>query len=87
MKTKEELKNELHYLIDSIQDEHILNVLNDDIVPYIIENRAVAQDAEDELLTDEQLKKLDDAIQQADEGKVMDLKEFKKKMATNREAI
>ena len=82
MKTKEELKKELHYLIDSIQDEHILNVLNDDIVPYIIENRAGVQDAEDELLTDEQLKKLDEAIQQADEGKVMNLEEFKQKMAT-----
>ena len=82
MKTKEELKKELHFLIDSIQDEHILNVLNDDILPYIIENRAGAQDAEEELLTDEQLAKLDEAILQADEGKVMDLNEFKRKMAT-----
>lgn len=82
MKTKEELKKELHFLIDSIQDEHILNVLNDDILPYIIENRAGAQDAEEELLTDEQIKKLDEAILQADEGKVMDLNEFKRKMAT-----
>ena len=82
MKTKEELKKELHSLIDSIQDEHLLNVLNDDILPYIIENRAGAQDAEEELLTDEQLAKLDEAILQADEGKVMDLNEFKRKMAT-----
>ena len=82
MKTKEELKKELHSLIDSIQDEHLLNVLNDDILPYIIENRAGAQDAEEELLTDEQIKKLDEAILQADEGKVMDLNEFKRKMAT-----
>ena len=82
MKTKEELKKELHFLIDSIQDEHILNVLNDHILPYIIENRAGAQDAEEELLTDEQLAKLDEAILQADEGKVMDLNEFKRKMAT-----
>ena len=82
MKTKEELKKELHSLIDSIQDEHLLNVLNDDILPYIIENRAGAQDAEEELLTDEQIEKLGEAILQADEGKVMDLNEFKRKMAT-----
>ena len=82
MKTKEELKKELHSLIDSIQDEHLLNVLNDDILPYIIENRAGAQDAEEELLTDDQIKKLGEAILQADEGKVMDLNEFKRKMAT-----
>lgn len=82
MKTKEELKKELHNLIDNIQDEHILHVLNDDIVPYIIENRTGVQDAEEDPLTDEQLKKLEEAIQQADEGKVMNLEEFKKKMAS-----
>ncbi len=82
MKTKEELKKELHNLIDNIQDEHILHVLNDDIVPYIIENRTGVQDAEEDPLTDEQMKKLEEAIQQADEGKVMNLEEFKKKMAS-----
>jgi len=82
MKTKEELKKELHNLIDNIEDEHILHVLNDDIVPYIIENRTGVQDAEEDPLTDEQMKKLEEAIQQADEGKVMNLEEFKKKMAS-----
>jgi len=82
MKTKEELKKELHNLIDNIEDEHILHVINDDIVPYIIENRTGVQDAEEDPLTDEQMKKLEEAIQQADEGKVMNLEEFKKKMAS-----
>lgn len=82
MKTKDELKKELHLLIDSIQDENILNVLNDDIVPYIIENGGGDQNVQEEVLTDEQLAKLDEAIQQADDGKVMDLNEFKRKMAT-----
>lgn len=82
MKTKEELKKELHNLIDNIEDEHILHVLNDDIIPYIIENRTGVQDAEEDPLTDEQMKKLEEAIQQADEGKVMNLEEFKKKMAS-----
>ena len=31
MKSKEEIKAELHKKIDSIEDEHTLNVLNDDI--------------------------------------------------------
>lgn len=58
------------------------STINDDIVPYIIENRTGVQDAEEDPLTDEQLKKLEEAIQQADEGKVMNLEEFKKKMAS-----
>ena len=46
MKSKEELKKVLHALIDSIEDEHILNVLNDEIVPYVIENRTKEKDDE-----------------------------------------
>ena len=40
MKTKEELKSELHKLIDSIDDEEILQVLNDEIIPAVIENHS-----------------------------------------------
>ena len=80
MKTKEEIKKDLQLLIESIQDEYTLNILNDDIVPYIIESRIGEQ--QEDILTEEQLKKLDNAIQQADEGKVINVEEFKKQMAT-----
>ncbi len=48
MKSKEDLKKELHALIDTIDDEDILNVLNDDIVPYVIENRTKEKDDEED---------------------------------------
>ena len=82
MKTKEEFKKDLQLLIESIQDEHTLNILNDDIVPYIIESRIGEQDKEEDILTEKQLKKLDNAIQQGDEGKVINVEEFKMQMAT-----
>ena len=82
MKTKEEIKKDLQLLIESIQDEHTLNILNDDIVPYIIESRIGEQDKEEDILTEKQLKKLDNAIQQGDEGKVINVEEFKMQMAT-----
>jgi O6-methylguanine-DNA--protein-cysteine methyltransferase len=79
-KNQEELKKKLHELIDSIDDEHILNVLNEDIVPYVLENRTQeAHDIEDEL-TEEQLKDLDESIAEADRGETISYEEFKKNM-------
>ncbi len=77
MKSKQELKDELHQLIDSIDDEETLNVLNEDVVPYIIENRSKEQDGEDEL-TPAQEKELDEAIRQADAGETVSWEEFLK---------
>ena len=81
MKSKEELKKVLHALIDSIEDEHILNVLNDEIVPYVIENRTKEKDDEGDDLTKEQEKELDEAIRQADAGETISWEEFKQSMA------
>jgi Ca2+-binding EF-hand superfamily protein len=82
---QEELKKKLHELIDSIDDEHTLSVLNEDIVPYAIENRTkeldeAADEAEDNL-TEEQLQQLDEAIKEADEGKTISYEEFKRRMS------
>lgn len=79
MKSKEELKKELHYLIDSIEDEHTLNVLNEDIVPYVIENRTKELDEDD--LTEEQEKELDEAIKEADAGETVSFEEYLKATA------
>lgn len=76
MKSKDELKAELHKKIDSIEDEHTLHLLNDDIVPYAIENRTKDKDEEDDDLTDEQEKELDEAIRQADKGETVSWEEF-----------
>ncbi len=77
---KEELKKKLHELIDGIEDEHTLSVLNEDIVPYVIENQTqAAHDVEDDL-TEEQLKDLDESIAEADRGETISYEEFKKNM-------
>jgi hypothetical protein len=84
-RSQEELKKKLHELIDSIDDEHTLSVLNEDIVPYVIENRTKEADKEadevEENLTEEQIKDLEDSIKEADEGKTMSYEEFKKRMS------
>ena len=76
MKSKEEIKAELHKQIDAIEDEHTLNVLNDDIVPYAIENRTKDKDEEDEELTEDQKKELDEAIRQTKNGETVSWEEF-----------
>jgi hypothetical protein len=84
-KNQEELKRKLHELIDSIEDEHTLSVLHEDIVPYVIENRTKEADEEgdevEENLTEEQIKDLEKSIKEADEGKTMSYEEFKKRMS------
>jgi hypothetical protein len=64
MKSKEELKKELHALIDSIDDEETLNVLHDDVVPYVVGPKA---DIIDEL-SDEEQEELDLGIQESEAG-------------------
>lgn len=39
MKSKEEIKQALHQLIDTLEDEDLLQQLMGDVVPYVIENR------------------------------------------------
>lgn len=89
---QEELKKKLHELIDSIDDEHVLNVLNEAVVPYVIENRTkeADEDEEDDDLTEEQLKELDDAIAEVDRGETISFEsfeEFKKNMEEWRASI
>ncbi len=75
MKSKQELKDELHQLIDNIEDEETLNVLNDDVLPYVIDNRTNKGEEE---LTGEQEKQLDEAIRQADIGETVSWQDFLK---------
>ena len=80
MKSKKQLKKELHQLIDSIEDEHVLNVLNDDVVPYIIQNRIKEADAGEDDLTVEQIIILEDRFREMESGEYATMNDFKKAM-------
>ncbi len=81
MKSNAAIKAELHQLIDSIEDEVVLNQLHDDVVPYIKEMQEQnTQTAE--TLTTVQQKELEEAIRQADAGEVLSWGDFLK--ATDR---
>ncbi len=80
MKSKKELKKKLHELIDSIDDEHVLSMLNEDIAPYAVKNRAKDANADDDL-TEDQLEQLDRAIEEADRGETSSAEEFKRVMS------
>lgn len=78
MKSKKQLKEELHQLIDSIDDEHVLQTLNEDIVPYVTEKQSHEKDAD--ILTPQQQKELEVAIAAADNGETVSFDEFKASM-------
>ncbi len=80
MKSKEELKKALHLLIDSIEDEETLSMLHEDVTAYVTEPLTDDEESEDELTPEQELR-LNEAIQQAKEGKVMSFDEFKSRMA------
>lgn len=70
MKSKKQLKEELHQLIDSIDDEQVLQTLNEDLVPYVAQKDAA-------LLTTQQQQELKEAIAAADNGDTVSFDEFK----------
>jgi hypothetical protein len=82
---KDELKKKLHELIDGIDDEHILKVLNEDVIGYMIttmdEDTNEDEDDFEDDLTEEQEKRLEQAIKEADEGKTISYEEFKRRMS------
>jgi len=80
MKSKAEIKAALHKLIDSIEDEGTLNMLNEAVIPYIIENKTNI--SENEELSEEELSQLDQAIKEADAGEVVGWDEFLKEIGT-----
>lgn len=73
MKSKKQLKEELHQLIDSIDDEQILQTLNEDLVPYVAKK-------DEELLTAQQQQELEEAIAEADKRETVSFDEFKASM-------
>jgi hypothetical protein len=72
MKSKEELRKEVHALIDSIDDEGILNMLHDDMVPYGVKDKIDVMDE----LSDEEQQELRLAIKESSEGENYSKEEF-----------
>ena len=69
-----EIKKRLHDYIDRIEDESQLQMLRDAAEVYAKKNQAEILD----LLTDEQLKRLEQAVQEADKGKLIPHEEVAK---------
>ena len=55
-------------------------MLNENVVPYVIENRTKELDEAESNLTEEQLNELDEAIAEADKGDTITYKAFRKNM-------
>jgi hypothetical protein len=71
---KEEIRKELHKLIDEIDDEESLNLLKEEATAY-----ASGKDIMDDL-TPEQLKELEESIGEADRGEGIPLDDFLKEI-------
>jgi len=69
-----EVKSKIYKLIDSIEDENILQMVMEDVAYY-----ASNKDITDEL-SEEQLKELDEAISETDNNETIDWDDFKKEM-------
>jgi hypothetical protein len=69
-----EIKSRIHKLLDSIEDESVLNQLMEDVAFY-----ASKKDITDNLAPD-QLKELDTAIAEADNKETIPWDDFKKEM-------
>ena len=79
MKSKEVLKTELHKLIDGIDDEELLNLLNEDILPAIIENHSKPfGEEEDHDANDHEIIGLNAALEEPDTQEPVSPEEFKK---------
>lgn len=68
------IKSKIHKLLDSIEDETLLNQVMEDVAFY-----ATKKDITDEL-TPGQLKELDKAIEEADKKETISWDDFKKEM-------
>jgi hypothetical protein len=69
-----ELKSKIYKLVDSIEDQNVLQMLMEDIAYY-----ANKKDIIDEL-NKEQLKELNEAISEADNNETIGWEDFKKEM-------
>ena len=70
----DEVRSKIHQLIDSIENENILQLVMEDVAYYANE-----KDVTDEL-NEQQLEELDHAISEADNNETIDWDDFKKEL-------
>ncbi len=78
MKSFEEIKKELHEYIDNINDEETLMIVHEDVASYL---KKESETEEDDELTEEQEKQLEEAIRQVDAGEFISEEEYLKATA------
>jgi hypothetical protein len=69
-----EVKSKIYQLINTIEDENVLQMIMEDVA-YYVSNRDIV----DELNTEQQ-KELNEAISEADNNETVDWEDFKKEM-------
>ena len=79
MKSSKELKKEIHEYIDSIDDEETLWMVHENVVEYLKKGKLEKED--EDYLTEDQEKQLDEAIRQADAGEFVTEEEYLKATA------
>ena len=79
MKSSKELKKEIHEYIDSIDDEETLWMVHENVVENLKKGKLKKED--EDYLTEDQEKQLDEAIRQADAGEFVTEEEYLKATA------
>ena len=81
MKATENLRQQLHSLIDSIKDEQVLKVLNDDIVPFVINSHVEQNDDLNNDLNPEEMAELEAAYKKMEAGEYATMASFREAMS------
>jgi len=78
MKSRKKIKEELHEYIDNIDDEEILWTVHEKVAEYLKKEKS---DENEDYLTKDQKKQLNEAIKQADAGEFVTEEEYLKATA------
>jgi predicted transcriptional regulator len=77
------IKQQLHQMIDAIDDVQVLNALREEAATYILQKDVVEEDDDRDpvdYLTPEQLVDLEESIEEVDRGEVVTYEELKANM-------
>ncbi|MDI9364712.1 MAG: hypothetical protein QM541_07165 [Flavobacterium sp.] len=77
------IKQQLHQMIDAIDDAQVLNVLREEAATYILQKDVAEYDDDRDpinYLTPEQLQDLEESIEEVERGEVITYDELKAKM-------
>jgi hypothetical protein len=81
MKTTESLKQQLHSLIDTIEDEEVLKVLTDDIVPFVINSHIEPSIDDNSNMNPEEMAELEAAFKKMEAGEYATMASFREAMS------